>query len=107
LTDTIATQTNKRTFKMPNLGIQILIALVLGIIAGIILHNHSSKIWIIDNIFYPAGQILILMIKMIVVPIVVSTLTVGIAGDKILETSGKWGLKQSSILRSLPLLPLL
>ena len=93
MTDTIATQTNKRTFKMPNLGIQILIALVLGIIAGIILHDHSSKTWIIDNIFYPAGQILIIMIKMIVVPIVVSTLTVGIAGGENTRDLGKMGLK--------------
>lgn len=94
MTDSIAAQTHrKRTLKMPNLGIQIFIALVLGIIAGMILHDHESKVWIIDNIFYPAGQILIIMIKMIVVPIVISTLTVGIAGGESGRDLGKMGVK--------------
>ena len=90
----ITTQQPKRPrFKLPNLGIQILIALILGIIAGAILHDHESKEWIITNIFHPAGQILIQMIKMIVVPIVVSTLTVGIAGGENTKELGKMGLK--------------
>lgn len=86
----------RRRFKFPNLGIQILIALVIGIIAGAILHDvqdHALKLWFIANIFQPLGQILILMIKMIVVPIVVSTLIVGIAGGESTKELGKMGIK--------------
>lgn len=78
---------------MPNLGFQILIALVLGVIAGAFLQDHESKSWVIANIFNPAGQILIQMIQMIVVPIVFSTLTVGIAGGDNNRELGKMGLK--------------
>lgn len=88
-----AAPTQRRKWRFPNLGIQILIALALGIIAGAILHDHESKEWVIANIFNPAGQILIIMIKMIVVPIVVSTLTVGIAGGESSKELGKMGLK--------------
>lgn len=83
----------RRGFRMPNLGFQILIALVLGIIAGAFLQDHESKSWVIANIFNPAGQILIQMIQMIVVPIVFSTLTVGIAGGDNNRELGKMGLK--------------
>lgn len=89
----VSVEGDRRRFKMPNLGIQILVALILGIIAGAILHDHESKVWIIANIFQPAGQILIIMIKMIVVPIVVSTLIVGIAGGENTKELGKMGLK--------------
>ena len=86
----------RRRFKFPNLGVQILIALVIGIIAGAVLHDvqdHTLKLWFIANIFQPLGQILILMIKMIVVPIVVSTLIVGIAGGENTKELGKMGIK--------------
>lgn len=83
----------RRGFRMPNLGFQILIALVLGVIAGAFLQDHESKSWVIANIFNPAGQILIQMIQMIVVPIVFSTLTVGIAGGDNNRELGKMGLK--------------
>lgn len=88
-----ATEVKARRFRMPNLGIQILIALLLGIIAGAILHDHVAKLWFISNLFQPLGQVLILMIKMIVVPIVVSTLIVGIAGGESTRELGKMGLK--------------
>ena len=93
LTQTYIEIPPKRGFKMPNLGFQILIALILGIVAGIFLHDYEAKQWIIDNLFYPAGQILIIMIKMIVVPIVISTLTVGIAGGESTKELGKMGFK--------------
>ncbi|MDI5036098.1 cation:dicarboxylase symporter family transporter, partial [Salmonella enterica subsp. enterica serovar Montevideo] len=40
-------------------------------------HLHE---WLIANLLSPAGDIFIHLIKMIVVPIVISTLIVGIAG---------------------------
>lgn len=64
-----------------SLAWQILIALVLGIIVGAVLHNQTeSREWLVSNILSPAGDIFIRLIKMIVVPIVISTLIVGIAG---------------------------
>lgn len=73
---------------------QILIALILGIGVGAILHNHAdSREWMIGNILSPAGDIFIRLIKMIVVPIVVSTLIVGIAGVGDAKKLGRLGLK--------------
>ena len=64
-----------------SLARQILIALVLGILVGAVLHNQiESREWLVNNILSPAGDIFIRLIKMIVVPIVISTLIVGIAG---------------------------
>ncbi len=54
---------------------QILLALVLGILLGSYLHYHAeSRDWLISNLLTPAGDIFIHLIKMIVVPIVISTL---------------------------------
>lgn len=44
------------------------------------MHGAESVDWLVINFFKPAGDIFIRLIKMIVVPIVVSTLVVGIAG---------------------------
>lgn len=53
---------------------QILLATVLGILLGSYLHYHAeSRDWLISNLLTPAGDIFIHLIKMIVVPIVIST----------------------------------
>lgn len=73
---------------------QILIALLLGIIVGSILHNQEeARAWLVSNILSPAGDIFIRLIKMIVLPIVVSTLVVGIAGVGDAKKLGRIGLK--------------
>lgn len=77
-----------------SLAWQILTALVLGIVVGAILHNEpSEREWLITNILSPAGDIFIHLIKMIVVPIVISTLVVGIAGVGDAKKLGRIGLK--------------
>ncbi|MCX8965916.1 glutamate/aspartate:proton symporter GltP [Erwinia psidii] len=77
-----------------SLAWQILAALVLGIVVGAILHNQASeREWLITNILSPAGDIFIHLIKMIVVPIVISTLVVGIAGVGDAKKLGRIGLK--------------
>lgn len=83
---------HSRKFKF-SLGVQIMIALVIGIIVGAILHGSTNQAWVIHNILNPAGQIFIKMIQMIVVPIVISTLIVGIAGVGDTKKLGKLGLK--------------
>jgi len=73
---------------------QILIALILGIVAGSILHNApDSRDWLVVNVLKPAGDIFIHLIKMIVIPIVVSSLIVGIAGVGDAKKLGRIGLK--------------
>lgn len=82
-----------KNFKF-TLAWQILIALILGIILGSILHNQGeSREWLVSNILSPAGDIFIRLIKMIVVPIVISTLVVGIAGVGDAKKLGRIGLK--------------
>lgn len=73
---------------LTNLAWQILIALVLGVAMGAYLFElsvpshplNSYYQFSIVNIFQPAGDIFIRLIKMIVLPIILSTLTLGIAG---------------------------
>lgn len=73
---------------------QILVALILGILLGAVLHNQGElRDWMITNILSPAGDIFIRMIKMIVVPIVVATLVVGIAGIGDAKKLGSIGFK--------------
>lgn len=72
-----------------SLAWQILFAMVLGILLGSYLHYHSdSRDWLVVNLLSPAGDIFIHLIKMIVVPIVISTLVVGIAGVGDANSSG-------------------
>lgn len=77
-----------------SLAWQILIALMLGILVGAVLHNQIEyREWLVSNILSPAGDIFIRLIKMIVVPIVISTLIVGIAGVGDAKKLGRIGLK--------------
>ncbi|MCU6273284.1 glutamate/aspartate:proton symporter GltP [Morganella morganii] len=89
---TIYSDNNKKKFKF-GLGWQILIALILGVVIGAILHDNDNKDWLIVNFLAPAGKIFIQLIKMIVVPIVISTLVVGIAGVGSTKQLGKLGFK--------------
>ncbi|MGP4123901.1 MAG: glutamate/aspartate:proton symporter GltP [Sodalis sp. (in: enterobacteria)] len=73
---------------------QILFAVSFGVLLGAVLHNQGElRDWIIANILSPAGDIFIRMIKMIVVPIVVSTLVVGVAGIGNAKKLGSIGFK--------------
>ncbi|MFD1125697.1 cation:dicarboxylate symporter family transporter [Lentilactobacillus raoultii] len=71
------------------LGWQILIGLVLGIIFGIIFYKNQVAITTMQNI----GTMFISLIQMIVLPIVVSCLTVGIASIGDIKKLGRVGLK--------------
>ena len=77
-----------------SLAWQILIGLVLGIAIGALLnHFCAEKAWWISNVLQPAGDIFIRLIKMIVIPIVISSLVVGIAGVGDAKKLGRIGLK--------------
>lgn len=77
-----------------SLAWQILLALVLGILLGSYLHYQpDTRGWLVENLLSPAGDIFIHLIKMIVVPIVISTLVVGIAGVGDAKQLGRIGVK--------------
>jgi len=77
-----------------SLAWQILIGLVLGIAVGALLNHFSAeKAWWLSNVLQPAGDIFIRLIKMIVIPIVISSLVVGIAGVGDAKKLGRIGLK--------------
>lgn len=77
-----------------SLAWQILIGLVLGIAIGALLNHFSAeKAWWVSNVLQPAGDIFIRLIKMIVIPIVISSLIVGIAGVGDAKKLGRIGLK--------------
>ena len=76
----------KRKFKFP-LAYQILVGLVLGIVVGAVFYGNPA----VETYMQPLGTIFINMIKMIVVPIIVSTLIVGVAGTGDIKQLGKLG----------------
>ena len=60
---------------------RLLLALILGIISGTLLHPYSDNItinWINDNLLASVGQIFLKLIFMIVVPMVFSALVLGV-----------------------------
>ena len=77
-----------------SLAWQIVIGLLLGIAVGALL-NHSSadKAWWIGTLLQPAGDLFIRLIKIIVIPIVISSLIVGIAGVGDGKKLGRIGFK--------------
>ena len=82
-----------KNFKF-SLAWQILIALILGIVVGAVLHNQPEiKDSIVNNVLAPLGKIFISLIKMIVIPIVFSTLILGIAGVGSTKSLGRLGFK--------------
>ena len=69
------------------LAFQILFGLILGIIVGAIFFGNPT----VESYLKPLGDIFIRLIKMIVVPIVVSSLVVGVAGVGDMKRLGKLG----------------
>ncbi|CEI58789.1 cation:dicarboxylate symporter family transporter [Candidatus Portiera aleyrodidarum] len=77
-----------------NLALNIIICLVLGIISGLILHsNHIIRSWFIFNFLQPLGEIFIRLIKMIVIPIIISSLIMGVSGIDDTKKLSRIGLK--------------
>ncbi|WP_397452967.1 glutamate/aspartate:proton symporter GltP [Pseudomonas sp. NA-150] len=77
-----------------SLAWQIVIGLLLGIAVGALLNHFSAdKAWWIGSVLQPTGDVFIRLIKMIVIPIVISSLIVGIAGVGDGKKLGRIGLK--------------
>ena len=77
-----------KKFKL-SLATQILIGLVLGIVVGGIFYGSESA----QNFLQPFGDLFLRLIKLIVVPIVLSSIIVAIAGVGDLKAVGKLGAK--------------
>lgn len=73
--------------KMPSLAWQIVIGLLSGILVG---YLFAGQEWI-SSWIAPLGDIFLRLIKMIVAPIVVSTLIVGVAGTGDIKALGRLG----------------
>lgn len=77
-----------------SLAWQIVIALILGVLVGSFLHySPEYRDVLINNFLRPLGAIFITLIKMIVVPLVVSMLILGIANTSHGQNVGKLGFK--------------
>lgn len=80
--------------KKLSLAWQIVIALFLGIVVGYVLHNAPEyKDSFINNLLHPLGSIFINLIKMIVIPLVLSMLILGIANAGNSKSVGTLGFK--------------
>jgi len=75
-----------RSYRL-SLGWQILIGLILGIVLGVVFYENKMAITAMQNI----GNMFISLIQMIVLPIVVSCLTVGIANMGDIRKLGRIG----------------
>lgn len=77
---------------------RILIGLAVGVVAGVATNylaggENTKVVWIIDNITQPVGQLFLRLLLMIVVPLVFSSLVVGVAGIGDIRKLGRVGLK--------------
>lgn len=77
---------------------RILIGLAVGVIAGVTVNyigggNHPRVVSFIDNFTQPIGQLFLRLLLMIVVPLVFSSLVVGVAGIGDIRKLGRVGLK--------------
>jgi len=77
---------------------RILVGLAVGVIAGLAVNkgfggDHPRVVWIVDNFTQPIGQLFLRLLLMIVVPLVFSSLVVGVAGIGDIRKLGRVGLK--------------
>jgi DAACS family dicarboxylate/amino acid:cation (Na+ or H+) symporter len=77
---------------------KILLGLAVGVIAGVSVNeilggDHPKVVWIVDNFTQPVGQLFLRLLLMIVVPLVFSSLVVGVAGIGDIRKLGRVGLK--------------
>ncbi len=77
---------------------RILIGLVVGVVGGVIANmtvggDNPNLVWFIKNFTEPIGQLFLNLLLMIVVPLVFSSLVVGVAGIGDIRKLGRIGLK--------------
>lgn len=73
--------------------IGLFIGLVLGLTSNIFLGNAPYIQWIVSNIAYPAGQIFLRMIFMIIIPLIFTAIALGVADFSDMHKFGRIGIK--------------
>lgn len=81
--------------KKMSLAMQIFIALVLAIAAGLLMQNHAT---FANTYIKPFGTIFLNLVKFIVVPIVLFSIMCGIISMRDIKKVGSIGLKQLYII---------
>ncbi|HKY26456.1 MAG TPA: dicarboxylate/amino acid:cation symporter [Pyrinomonadaceae bacterium] len=97
----VTTDLDEETSDKPKglpLHTRILFGLAVGVIAGVTVNyafggNHPRVAWTIDHVTNPIGQLFLRLLLMIVVPLVFSSLVVGVAGIGDIRKLGRVGLK--------------
>ena len=69
----------------------IFFGIIVGILVGIVLHNHQNAF--VDNVLTFIGQVFIRLIQMVVIPLVVSAIIIGITSVGDNKQLGKFGSK--------------
>jgi len=77
---------------------KILIGLLIGIFGGLAVNqilggSNENVVWFVENFTRPVGQLFLSLLLMIVVPLVFSSLVVGVAGIGDIRKLGRIGLK--------------
>ena len=97
LTTDLKDTTSDRPKGLP-LHTRIVIGLITGVVAGVAVNalaggNDPRVSWIVNNITNPIGQLFLRLLLMIVIPLVFSSLIVGVAGIGDIRKLGRVGLK--------------
>jgi DAACS family dicarboxylate/amino acid:cation (Na+ or H+) symporter len=88
---------NPRARRRLPLHTKILFGLIFGLVSGLLVHEMAGEApwvhWIVANVAYPAGQVFLRLIFMIVVPLVFSSLVLGVLELGDVKKLGRIGLK--------------
>ncbi|MDM7921736.1 MAG: dicarboxylate/amino acid:cation symporter [Pyrinomonadaceae bacterium] len=77
---------------------KILLGLLVGVVGGLGINwtlggSHPNVVWLVSNITQPIGTLFLSLLLMIVIPLVFSSLVVGVAGIGDIRKLGRIGLK--------------
>lgn len=76
---------------------KILFGLLIGLVSGLLVNSlypaNQNVQWFVSNIAYPAGQIFLRMIFMIVIPLIFTAIVLGVADFKDIHKIGRVGIK--------------
>lgn len=97
----LATDLDDKTPDQPKgmpLHTKILLGLLVGVVGGLAVNwtlggDHPDVVWLVSNITQPIGTLFLSLLLMIVVPLVFSSLVVGVAGIGDIRKLGRIGMK--------------